>query len=287
MAMEFVRCAECAARDCRRSTNGVNKMKHKLSCIGAIGLIAASAAMAQTGAGGATRGRSTLALLNSRVPEVAFDEVELEQVMDWIGEITGVNVVVRWETLEDNGVDRDKPISIRVRNLPLRSVLWMIMNAAGGTDIKLAYRATADLIVLSLDEDLGKDMIVKVYDVSDMLIRIPRFTNAATINVSQALNQAGRNAGRGGGRGGGGGGGGRGGQLFDDDEDEDEDENNEGGDMQKLIQVIVDTVEPDSWNVNGGTGSITPLRGQIIVRNSILVHQLLGGYMDEDQIAGR
>ena len=37
----------------------------------------------------------------------------------------------------------------------------------------------------------------------------------------------------------------------------------------------------------GGTGSITPLRGQIIVRNSILVHQLLGGYLEEDQVAGR
>ena len=55
----------------------------------------------------------------------------------------------------------------------------------------------------------------------------------------------------------------------------------------KGLVFCVDTVEPDSWNVNGGTGSITPLRGQIIVRNSILVHQLLGGYMDEDQIAGR
>ena len=263
-------------------------MMRKLICIGAIGLIAASAAVAQTrsGTGGVKRARSTLALLNSRVPEVSFEEQPLEDVMNWIGDMTGVNVVVRWETLEDNGIERDKPISVRVRNLPLSQVLWFVMNAAGGSDIKLAYRATADLIVLSLDEDLGKDMIVKVYDVSDMLVRVPRFTNAAKLNPAEALNQVGQNAGRGGGGGGGGRGGGS--QLFDDDEDEEDDEDDDGaGDMQRLIQVIVDTVEPDTWNVNGGTGSVTPLRGQIIVRNSILVHQLLGGYLDEDQIAGR
>ncbi|MCH8800762.1 MAG: hypothetical protein IH963_07625 [Chloroflexi bacterium] len=159
------------------------------------------------------------------------------------------------------------------------------MNEAGGTDVKLAYRASGNLILLSLHDDLGKDMLVKVYDVRDLLVRVPRFTNAAQLNPGQALNQAGQGAGGQGGGGGGGGGGNS--QLFSDDEDDDDQDQNDGaGDMERLIQVIVDTVEPDTWNVNGGLGSITPLRGQIIVRNSILVHQLLGGYLEEDQIAG-
>ena len=261
-------------------------MIRKMICLGAIGLIAASVTLAQTSGGGTgPRVKNTLALLNSRIPEVTFEDIPLEQVMEWMEEITATNIMVRWQTLEDNGVERDKPISLKARNLKLSQVLWMIMNEAGGTDIKLAYRATSELIVLSLDEDLGKDMLVKVYDVSDMLVRVPRFTNAAKLNPSEALNQVGQGAG---GRGGGGGGGRGGSQLFEDDEDEQDDDEASGeADMARLIQVIVDTVEPDSWNVNGGTGSITPLRGQIIVRNSILVHQLLGGYLDEDQVAGR
>lgn len=225
---------------------------------------------------------STIKLLDSRVPEVSFEGAPFEQVMEWLGEYTGVNVVVRWQQLEDLGVERDKPISIKVRNLKLSQVLWMIMNEAGGPDVKLAYRATGNLLVLSTHEDLGKDMIVKVYDVGDLLVRIPRFTNAAQLNPGQALNQLSQ-----GGFGGGGGGGGGSGQLFEDEDQDDQrdDENAAEGDMQRLIQVIMDTIEPDSWNLNGGPGSITPLRNQIIVRNSILVHQLLGGYLDEDEIA--
>jgi hypothetical protein len=103
-------------------------------------------------------------------------------------------------------------------------------------------------------------------------------------NPGQALNQAGQ-----GGQGGGGGGGGGGGQLFQDDEeqggDEAGDQGNAQADMQRLITVITDTIEPDSWVTAGGLGNITPLRNQIIVRNSILVHQLLGGMMEEDEIA--
>lgn len=252
----------------------------RLTCLAVIATIT-SIAFAQTAAPAASRARSTVRLMNTRVPEITFEQVPFEQVMDWIGDLTGINVVVRWQQLEDFGIERDKPISIKARNLKLSQVLWMVMNEVGGTDVKLAYRATGELLVMSTHDDLGKDMIVKVYDVSDLLVRIPRFTNAAQLNPGQALNQAGQ-----GGQGGGGGGGGQG-QLFQDDEQETE--NDQQGDaqadMQRLITVITDTIEPDSWNTAGGLGSITPLRNQIIVRNSILVHQLIGGMLDEDEIA--
>lgn len=236
--------------------------------------------------GQSDRGRralTTLQLMNMRVPEVTFAGVPFEQVMSWLEEYTGVNVNVRWQMLEENGVEKDKPISIKARNLRLSQILYLIMNEAGGTDVKLAYRATGNLILLSTHEDLGKDMITRVYDVSDLLVRIPRFTNAANLNPAQALNQAGQ----------GGAGGGGGGQLFEDNE-----QSGEGGaggmgeggavgggtEMQQLVSLITDTVEPESWVANGGLGSITPLRGQIVVRNNILVHQRIGGMLEESTL---
>jgi hypothetical protein len=255
----------------------------RLTCLAVIAMIT-TLASAQSRGGTAPRARSTVRLMNTRVPEITFESVPFEQVMDWIADLTGINVVVRWQQLEEYGIERDKPVSLKARNLKLSQVLWMIMNEAGGPEVKLAYRATGELLILSTHEDLGKDMIVKVYDVSDLLVRIPRFTNAAQLNPGQALNQAGQ-----GGQGGGGGGGGGGGQLFQDDEeqggDEAGDQGNAQADMQRLITVITDTIEPDSWVTAGGLGNITPLRNQIIVRNSILVHQLLGGMMEEDEIA--
>ena len=122
-------------------------------------LVVASAAMAQVGTQSETpppgRTASTLDLLNQRLPEVMFEELPLEQVMEFIADFTQMNVVVRWEILEDAGIERDKAITIKVRNVHLRQVLWLIMNEAGGTDLKLAYRASGNMLVLSTEEDLG------------------------------------------------------------------------------------------------------------------------------------
>lgn len=217
---------------------------------------------------------STLAILNQQIPEVSLDGAPLEVVMDWVKEFTKLNVDVRWETLDFAGVERDKPISIRARNLRLSQVLWMIMNQAGGSDVKLAYRASGNLLVISTAEDLGKEMISKVYEVADLLVRIPNFDNAAELDVVQALQEVGQ-----GGQGGGGS------TIFGGDEGGDEEDREDDGpiteDMQLLVDLIRNTVEPDSWDTNGGLGTISPFRRTIVVRNSILVHQRLGGFIEE------
>ncbi|MCG3128068.1 MAG: hypothetical protein CHACPFDD_02942 [Phycisphaerae bacterium] len=225
------------------------------------------------------RAATTMELLNMRVPEVRFEAVPMQDVMEWLEELTGVNIVVRWQQLELVGIEKTKPITVKAKNLRLSYVMSLIMGAATEPDIKLAYRATANLIIFSTDEDLGKDMITRVYDVGDLLLRVPRFTNAAQLNPAEALNQAGQ--------GGFTGGGGGGGNLFEQeesDQDRDQDENQPGvsRDMAELISVITSTVEPNSWATNGGTGTIIPLRSQIIVRASIQVHQMLGGPIREE-----
>ena len=57
--------------------------------------------------------------------------------------------------------------------------------------------------------------------------------------------------------------------------------------MQQLVDIIRQTIEPDSWRENGGQGSILPYQQTIIVRNTILVHQRLGGYLTEGDIVGQ
>ncbi|MCA9243545.1 MAG: hypothetical protein KDA32_06300 [Phycisphaerales bacterium] len=219
----------------------------------------------------------TRKLLSQTIPEVSFEDAPFDQVMEWVAEFTQMNVVVRWEQLEVAGVDRDKPVSIRVRNLSLSQVLWMIMSEAGG-ETKMAYRASGNLLVLSTADDLGKEMVVKVYDVSDLLLRVPRFDNAPRIDLQQAGQQAAQ-AGQGGG-----GGGGQG--LFQDDqEDNEQDQQGDNTEIQQLIQLIMETIEPDSWRegLSGGAGqgSIRAFRSMLIVRNSIDVHQKLGGALSD------
>jgi len=232
---------------------------------------------------------NTLGILNQRVPELTFEDLPLEQVMDWLAEFTRMNVTVRWQILADAGLDRDKPISIHARNLRLSQVLWLIMSEAAGTEIKLAYRASGNLLILSTSDDLDKEMVTKIYDVADLLIRFPRATRQGAFNVTQGLGQSGGQ--------GGGGGGGAGGGMFGQGQGQQQQQQgaqggfgaNAGGpdtQIQELVDLIRQTVEPDTWRENGGLGSIIAFQRSIVVRNTILVHQRLGGYVTESDVVG-
>ncbi len=248
-------------------------------------MLAASTAVGQIVGGddsGPIRSRvpATLKYLNERIPEVDFEEAELDQVMDWIGTLTDMNVVVRWQILEDAGIERDKPITMQVRNLRLSQVLWMIMDEAGGPDLKLAYRASGELLIISTAEDLGREMVIRVYDVSDLLVRAPHFRGAPHMDLQNTQNVGAGGSGGGQSIFGGSGGGGSG--RDDDDDDRRGERGEDNADIQELINLIIQTVEPDSWAENGGLGTIQAFRNLLVVRNNILVHQALGGYVEEN-----
>ncbi len=240
----------------------------------------AAATYGQTGRAERSPDGSPLELLDRRVAEVVFVDAPLEQVMEWLSDFTGINVTVRWEVLEDSGLERDTPISVKARNLKLSQVLWMIMNQAGGSELKLAYRAERGLITFSLHEDFEREMIVKVYDVSDLLLRVPAFRNAPKLNVAEALNAATQAGGSQSGAAG----------IFGGDERERADQaDGRSGDseMRELIRLIRSTIEPDTWRGSGsggGLGTMIPLRRQIVIRNTLHVHQLLGGYSSAERV---
>lgn len=226
--------------------------------------------------GQAVTNRSTTQILNQVVLEVSFQDAPFDQVMAWIGDTLQINVVVRWNRLEELGVERDTPISIQAQNLRASQILWMIMSEAGGTDVKLAYRASGNLLVMSTANDLGQELIVKVYDIGDLLLNVPRFVGPR-VDLSQ-LQQSGQ--------------GGSGQSIFGqgNQQQQDPDEQQQGNNQnqfqsegaRQLIELIQTTVEPDSWQANGGLGTIRAYRNQIVVRNNILVHQALGGPLEEE-----
>jgi hypothetical protein len=246
-----------------------------------VSTLAASAAIAQTGPSTRVQYRkpATLRYLDQRIDQVTFEDAPLDQVIDYIGSLTPMQIRPRWQVLEDAGIERDKPITMDVKNLRLSQVLWIIMEEAGGPDLKLAYRATGDLLTLSTEMDLGQEMHLRVYDVSDLLVRAPRFTNCPHLDLAGQSGSMGM-----GGMGGGGGQNIFGGSQSGTNRDDEDDRGGRGErdeDIDELIQLIQLTVEPDSWVENGGLGTISGFRNQLVVYNNLLVHQRLGGYIEE------
>lgn len=241
----------------------------------AISLLAGSAfAQTENRAKIAQRTYNTVELLESQVADIEFVDQPLDTVIDWLGkEFPGLNIYVNWQKLESLSIEKTKDVTLSLRGFTLSRVLWMIMKEASGGEVRLAYRASGNLIVISTEEDLGTEMVVKVYDVTDLIVRVRNFTNAPQIDIQQAAQSGG----------GGGGqnifGGGSGGQ--EEDEQEEDQPGEVDPEMQLLIDMITTTIDFDSWQVNGGKGTITAFRRQLVVRNNIGVHQKLGGAIEE------
>ncbi len=250
-------------------------MSKCLISVAFVGLFLAGAVQAQP---------STAQILNQRLPDVQFVEQPFDQVMDWLTELTELDIVVRWQVLEDAGITRDAPVSLKVRNVRLTQVLWLIMNDVGRSEIKLAYRASGRLLILSTEEDLGQEMVVKVYDVADLLLNVPKASRMAAFDVTQGLGQ----------QGGGGGGGGSGmfGQNQNQGQRQGQDNSGRGGgaaadaQMDELIDLIMATIEPNSWVGGGGQGTIHSFGKLLVVRNTLKAHQALGGPVRESEISG-
>ncbi|MFH1745900.1 MAG: hypothetical protein ABIG44_02535 [Planctomycetota bacterium] len=203
-------------------------------------------------------------VLATRLAEVSFQEVPLERIIDWLAEQTGMNIHVRWQILADSGIERDRPISIKVRNLRLSQMLWMILREAAGVGSRLGYQAAGKLLIISTHDDLNSEMIVRTYDVRDLLAQVPRFRNAPRVDPAQVLQAAGNNSGG----------------LMASSTDEPDD-----ADLPTpatLVELITTTIEPDSWASNGGKGTIMAWQGTIVVRNSRYVHELLAGPTGND-----
>lgn len=229
------------------------------------------------------------------IRKVDFDEVGLVDALDELATAMNINLIVRWRQLEAAGIDADDPVSLSVANMRFGDVLLLVLEAVGIGPDELAYSATPDTIVISTYADITSQMVVRIYDVKDLTMEtvepsievLTEFTYIATLlpvvdqNAVAVQPIIGRipigvslgsdrdfsldpNS-----------------PLFQGNNNQDDDDQprqpGEPGSIEELVKVIVATVEPQSWQVNGGRGTIIPFNGQLVVRNSIYVHQLIGG----------
>ena len=207
--------------------------------------------------------------LRSRVSEIEWDDIPFGDVIEWTRDLGKINVVVRWNVLNEQGIDEDSPVSLRLKNSAVATILSETLAQLSEGE-ELRYIGVGPTLTISTRADFNRKLYVKTYPVNDLLFRIPDYLNAPEVN----LQQGGGGGGAGGGsasqnpfQGGGGGGGG-----------DDEDANARSERMKELIELIIEAIEPESWRVNGGEGTIKSFNDSILVVRACLdVHEKLGG----------
>jgi hypothetical protein len=125
------------------------------------------------------------------------------------------------------------------------------------------------VIQITSTEAADKEMITRIYGIQDLLFEAPDYNNAPSLDIT---NTQGQQGGRGGG-----GGGSSSGSLFTGSSN---DQNTSTGKTrtdraQEIIKLITDTVRPEIWQVNGGTATISFIRGNLVVTAPRSVHEQL------------
>ena len=202
--------------------------------------------------------------LARKLPDVNLSNVALADALDFLRDTSAANMHVNWAALEAAGISKDTPVNLRLRGASLRKVLNLILTeAAGGADT-LSFYSADGVLEITTREIADQEMVTIVYPVQDLLVEVPDFNNAPDFNL-----QAQQSAGGGGGS-----------ALFGGGGGEEEQQTTRAERADELISLITDTIQPDVWQVNGGTATIRFFQGNLIVRAPRSVHEALGRSVD-------
>ncbi len=219
--------------------------------------------------------------MRSMIEGVDLQDMPARDALEWWSSRTDISVVVNWRGLQDVGVDPDAPVNLRLIRAPANKVLDMVLKQMGGYE-PLMYEINAGYIEVLTRAQLNRRTEVRLYDVGDLLIAIPRFDQAPKLDLEAALEGNNSGGSGSGGRGGGGSGrsggsGGGGGGIFVTNDEDDEEEETRADRADGLAQLIRDSIEPEIWFANGGEfASIRYFNNYLVVNAPRYVHEQIG-----------
>ncbi|MDB5332971.1 MAG: hypothetical protein JWP03_4122, partial [Phycisphaerales bacterium] len=96
--------------------------------------------------GEGTEDRAVQAQLDRQLPEVQFDGVGLGDAVDFLHDVSGANLFVNWKVLAAAGMERNTPVSARLRNVKFAQALATVLDAVHGRE-RVTYAIEGNAIV--------------------------------------------------------------------------------------------------------------------------------------------
>ena len=224
-------------------------------------------------------------MLQETLIDADYDRVDFERVIDGLRERFNLNIHVSWTQLEKIGVRRDERIEVKLKQIPLATLLDIVLREVSDPLLSLNFIVSDGILRITSRELMHEPTVLRTYDVTDLIesgYAIRRFANTPVLGLELTGREfiggeLRREGGSGGGFGGGGGGGGGsgGGGIFGDAEDIDRSIVMEL--IESIASIIQDNVEPESWRDLGGeVGSLQLFDSTLLIRQTLRAHQRIG-----------
>ncbi len=234
---------------------------------------------------------------------VQFQETPAREAINYLQTVLGINIIGRYSDDKVGfGIDPETPITLDVIDRPALTVLELVLDQCQVFDEACTWQLRNGFVEVGTKERLAAARPVKFYPIRDLLFEPPYFDNAPSLDLGSALNQGGSSGGGGfgggfggggggsgfgggggggggyGGGGGSGGGGGGGSGVFG-DPGEEEERKSEDEKAQEVIDLIIQSVEPEAWDLNGGDfATIRYYSPALIINAPDYIHRQVGGY---------
>jgi hypothetical protein len=207
----------------------------------------------------------------TRTVSVDFQDKRLEDVINFIQTSSAAELEPLWiDDRNSEGLDKEKLISVKVDNQTFLQLIERVLEKGrGDTGGDNTWQMSeTGAMQLGPKERLNKFRRVEIYDINDLLLEVPDYTDVPHIDLQQALQS---NQGGGGGQ-----------SPFREQGQQDRDARlrTRQQKVDDLLQLITQIVEPDQWTDNGGSGGSIKFYppGSLIVNAPDYMHRGIDGY---------
>lgn len=225
--------------------------------------------------------RQVSRVLNHTTIPVDFQHNTLEQVTNFLSKVSGENIYVDWKALDFIGVGPDDELTLQLNDISVAAALDRVMEQVGDELDRPQWAIQDGMVTISSEQALRQHTVTVVYDIRDLLFKVPYFGNAPDLDLGTALAQAGEAARSGGGFSGGSSGGQGGGAIFSDPADDTPRLSREEL-VDQIVGIIQENIDPEGWRELGGdTGTLQELNGNLIITNTVRNHRQIEGLLSQ------
>ena len=109
------------------------------------------------------------------IDSMQLDDARLEDAIALLQAHTDANLRVRWRSLEMEGIEKDTPVSLRLRNTTVEQALQELLAEAGEySGGHLGFRVDGNVVIIASTTQ----PVVRLYDVRDLLLAAVRVGNS-------------------------------------------------------------------------------------------------------------
>jgi hypothetical protein len=168
-------------------------------------------------------------------------------------DVTETNIVVNWGNLKEAGVERNAPVTVKLRNVKFSTTIRGILDSAQQGNKKLTYLVEGGTISIATAEELMKHTATRIYDVRDIL-QAARYSAVKHVVVPGPHPIAAPAVAI----------------------------PTEAEVVKKLLTLIEDTVANDSWKDHGGpAATIREFQGQLSIAQTWENQRAISNLLDE------